>query len=136
MPETIMGRDASGVVHEVTPLAPAAGTPAALTWRDRLAAVAHAANHAAARLYHSVLTAEQDVREWHDDNPAMAVFMDSGLAMAKGALTAAGFPVGQVAVLWGDIEAALKTMAAADNSVIGATAHLAVPGSAPTGDST
>jgi hypothetical protein len=124
-----------GSVHEGTMIdnkptpVPAAG----ISLRDRIAAVAHAANHAAARVYSLIAGIEDDVREWHDENPALAAIVDQSETMAEASLESLGIPVGAITVAWADIEAALKAMAAADASVVGHTAFTAAsPAPVPT----
>jgi hypothetical protein len=87
-----------------------------------VAATVHAARTAAATVYHDIAAVEQTVTQWHADNPALAALVDQAVAVAQSSLTNLGVPVGAIKVVWSDIEAALKLMAAGDASVVGPTA--------------
>lgn len=95
------------------------GTP---TWADRFAAVAHGVEHGAAYLYHQVLAIEGDVTAWTASNPQLTPLIHTGVELAKDAIARTGFPVSLVSIVGQDIVAALRGMAALDNSVVGAQA--------------
>jgi hypothetical protein len=108
-----------GVLLEPIPASPSQTNGTLLS--SIIAATVHAARTAAATVYHDITTVEQNVTQWHADNPALAALVDQAVAVAQSSLTNLGVPVGAIKVIWSDIEAALKLMAAGDASVVGAT---------------
>jgi hypothetical protein len=107
--------------------------PSGFSLASIVAATVHAARTAAATVYHDITTVEQNVTQWHADNPALAALVDQAVAVAQSSLTNLGVPVDAIKVVWSDIEAALKLMAAGDASVVGATSLTANSMFAPKG---
>lgn len=108
----------------VAPPAPPPVLVPAFSFRDRLAAIAHGVEHAANVLYHDALAIDATVTNWTRDNPNLGPLINTGLMVAEQAIERTGFPVEEVHLVAVDIIAALRGMAALDNSVVGAT----VPG--------
>lgn len=84
-------------------------------------------NHAAALIYHDIVSAEASIDKWRSDNAVVANLFDQGVQYVSDTAAAFGLPVAQGMTVVKTIGAALKMMAANDSTVVSGTAVPAVP---------
>lgn len=92
------------------------------TIQDTLAMIKYGVSHAAALIYHDVVAIETDVIAWTADHPTLAPLFKDGVELALQAIRRTGFSVDSLSLVATDIVAAVRGMAALDNSVVGVQA--------------
>lgn len=98
------------------PTAPSTPAPAA----PPVGAIGHflaLCDRGAALIYHDVVAVSTKFEEWRSDNPALTPLFDTAVQYLQTTATAFGLPVAQGLIVVQTIGAALKQMAAADNSL-------------------
>lgn len=111
MTETVVGAGAGPVLNAEAPsAAPSTGPSLLSSWLS-------AFRHGAATVYNDVVKAEQEVSNWRADHPEIGPLIDGAASYAETLLTAAGIPLPAIVSAGQGVMAALKEMAAADNSV-------------------
>jgi hypothetical protein len=95
------------------PATPPVSPPAAPDLFSRAVAIA---THAAAWVYHGILSVEDDVSAWAT-NPAIQPLVNDGITYLETLLTTHGIPVAALGTLEQGLMGALRTLAANDSTV-------------------